>query len=173
MQSINFNTGYKTYAINEDENNVIRVNLADLNLQTRLKNLYGEITQLGDKYRDVKELTPEQFTELDSEIKEKVNKAFGTDVCTPAFGVVNCLSIIEDNKPVIQLFLEAFMPIIEKDVNKYLETLNKNKVKLDESRMKKYLEPAVPLADPNVTERVDLDKLAQEEKDRLLAEMFG
>lgn len=170
MQSINFNTGYKKYAINEDENNVIRVNLADLNLPTRLKKIHREISEIADRYGDVKELTPEQFTEIDTEIKDKVNRAFGSDVCTPAFGAVNCLSIIEDGKPIIQLFLEAFMPIIDEDVKKYKQSINN--VKLDESKMKKYLEPVVPLANPNVTERVDLDKISQEEKNRLLAEMF-
>ncbi len=37
MPSINFDTGYKTYTINGDENNVIRVNLADHNLGKRME----------------------------------------------------------------------------------------------------------------------------------------
>lgn len=36
MQSINFNTGYKEYAINGDDSKTIRVNISDLNIPARV-----------------------------------------------------------------------------------------------------------------------------------------
>lgn len=37
MKSINFSTGVKEYAINDDENNKIRININDLNIPNRTK----------------------------------------------------------------------------------------------------------------------------------------
>ena len=37
MKSINFSTGVKEYAINDDENNKIRININDLNIPNRVK----------------------------------------------------------------------------------------------------------------------------------------
>ena len=46
MQSINFDTGYKTYAVNGDESNVIRINVADLSIKSRIKEMYARIADL-------------------------------------------------------------------------------------------------------------------------------
>ena len=168
MQSINFDKGYKTYAVNGDENNIIKINVADLSIKARIKEMYARITALESEYRNVDKPTDEQFAEVDKKIKAEINYAIGTDVCTPAFGLLNCMTILPDSgKSVVQSFLEALMPIIQKDVDDYTESIKKLK-KLDTSKMNKYLEPA----EKNGIEKVDIDKLSQEEKDKILSEMF-
>lgn len=165
MQSINFDKGYKTYMINEDENNVIKINVADLGIKSRIKEMYSRIGDLESKYRSTDEPTAEQYAEVDKKIKEEINYAIGTDVCTPAFGLLNCLTILPDSgKSVAQSFLEALMPIIKNDVDEYVEKIKE----LDKSKMNKYLEPD----NKNGIEKIDIEKLPQEEKDRLLFEMF-
>lgn len=165
MQSINFDKGYKTYAVNGDENNVIKINIADLSIKARIKEMYARISDLESEYRNIDKPTDEQYAEVDKKIKAEINYAVGTDVCTPAFGLLNCLTILSDSgKSVAQSFLEALMPIIKKDVDEYTEKIKK----LDKSKMKKYLEPTVKSG----MEKIDVDKLPQEEKDKILSEMF-
>lgn len=165
MQSINFDTGYKTYAVNGDENNVIRINVADLSIKSRIKEMYARIGALESEYRNTDKPTDEQYAEVDKKIKAEINYAIGTDVCTPAFGLLNCMTILPDSgKSVAQSFLEALTPIIQKDIDEYVEKIEE----LKESKMKKYLESTAKSG----IEKVDIDKLSQEEKDRILSEMF-
>lgn len=165
MQSINFDTGYKTYAVNGDENNVIRINVADLSIKSRIKEMYARIGALESEYRDTDKPTDEQYAEVDKKIKAEINYAIGTDVCTPAFGLLNCLTILPDSgKSVAQSFLEALTPIIQKDVDEYVNKIKK----LDKRKVKKYLEPTAKSS----IEKVDIDKLPQEERDKILSEMF-
>ena len=106
-----------------------------------------------------------QFAEVDKKVKSEINYAIGTDVCTPAFGLLNCMTILPDSgKSVAQSFLEALTPIIQKDIDEYVEKIEE----LKESKMKKYLESTAKSG----IEKVDIDKLSQEEKDRILSEMF-
>ncbi len=165
MQSINFDKGYKTYAVNGDENNVIKINVADLSIKSRMKEMYAKITALESEYRNTDKPTAEQFAEVDKKVKSEINYAIGTDVCTPAFGLLNCMTILPDSgKSVAQSFLEALTPIIQKDIDEYVEKIEE----LKESKMKKYLESTAKSG----IEKVDIDKLSQEEKDRILSEMF-
>lgn len=165
MQSINFNTGYKTYAINEDESNVVRINVADLSLKSRIKEMYTRILELEVKYKDVEKPTDEEFAEVDKAIKSEINYAFGTDICTPAFGLLNCMTILpESGKSVVQSFLEALLPIIQNDIEEYAAKIKK----IDDKKMKKYLEPV----NRDGIEKIDIDKLSKEDKDRILSEMF-
>lgn len=166
MQSINFDTGYKTYAVNGDERNVVRINVADLGIKARMKEMYARIGALESEYRNVDEPTAEHYAEVDKKIKAEINYAIGTDVCTPAFGLLNCLTILPDSgKSVAQSFLEALTPIIQKDVDEYVEKIKK----FDKNKMNKYLEPPTK----SDIEKVDVNKLSQEEKDKILSEMFG
>lgn len=136
MQSINFDKGYKTYAVNEDESNVVKINVADLNMKFRIEELPSRIALLEEKYKDVKDPTSRQCKEADSEVRKEINYAFGTDVCTPAFGLLNCLTILADSgKSVAQSFIEALMPIIKRDIDEYTEKI-KN---LDTEKIAKYL----------------------------------
>jgi hypothetical protein len=55
-------------------------------------------------------------------IKEQINYVFGSDVSTPAFGTAYCFTFA-NGKPIFQNFLDAVIPIIEKDTKKGTEQM--------------------------------------------------
>lgn len=59
MQSLNFKTPLKTYAINNDENTVIKINTTDYSLVERLNKLTDRTEELVQKYKNMK---PEDVT---------------------------------------------------------------------------------------------------------------
>ena len=52
MKSINFSTGVKEYAINDDENNKIRININDLNIPNRTKEVQDFFEAMAEKYKN-------------------------------------------------------------------------------------------------------------------------
>lgn len=151
MKQIIFDSGIKEYAVNGDENNVIRINAADLNLGKRLSDMQGEIEELQEKYRNIDDPTAEELYELDTEIRRIIDTAFGTDVSSHAFGNVNCCSPTGSGKLLFESFTEAFMPILAADI----EAINRDKTEI-RPEVKKYLK------DKETTE------FTEEQKRRLL-----
>lgn len=118
MKTINFDNGVREYALNGDEKNVIRVNVSDVNLMHRLAQLENKVNEmLGGAQSG--ELTGEALFKLDTELKAAVNEAFGADICTPAFGAVNCLSPVSDGRTIFESFFEAFLPAIKEDIESF------------------------------------------------------
>lgn len=117
MKSINFNSGIKTYAVNGDESNVIKVNISDINIAQRIKETEEKIDKIGVEIDNG--VTAEQLSAYDKEIKDLINYTFGTDICTPAFGNTNVFSITEEGKFLFEAFFEAFVPIITEDIQNY------------------------------------------------------
>lgn len=117
MKSINFNSGIKTYAVNGDESNVIKVNISDINIAQRIKETEEKIDKIGVEIDNG--VTAEQLSAYDKEIKDLINYTFGTDICTPAFGNANVFSITEEGKFLFEAFFEAFVPIITEDIQNY------------------------------------------------------
>ncbi len=118
MKTINFDNGVREYALNGDEKNVIRVNVSDVNLMHRLALLENKVNEmLGGTQTE--ELTGEALFKLDTELKAAVNEAFGADICTPAFGAVNCLSPVSDGRTIFESFFEAFLPAIKEDIESF------------------------------------------------------
>ena len=59
MQSISFDEGYKEFAINNDENRVIRFNPKDFGILTRMEDTLSDFEALEKKLKDGNE---EEFT---------------------------------------------------------------------------------------------------------------
>lgn len=174
MQSINFNDGYKTYAVNGDESNVIRVNTRDFNIVTRYNEMTPMLDEIIEKYKQRKEKSGvDEIKDIDSRVRQIVDEVFNADVSSHAFGNTHSLTVLDSGKFLVESFLEAFMPIIENDVN---EANNSLKYKLDTSKVEKYLKdessPIIPLANPNTIEKVDISKLSAEKKEKILTELF-
>lgn len=184
MQSINFDNGYKTYAINGDENNVIKVNVTDPNILTRFEAATKVIEKTLEKMKGIEEPTAADLSAADKTVKEQLNYIFGSDVCTPAFGVANVLSPVESGGTLFEAFMTAFMPIIEKDIN---ASLTAAKINL-ESKTDKYTKPITtqPTANPTAvqsvpkyvgmvsqnTPKIDVSGLTEGEKKALLMELL-
>ena len=150
MKSINFNDGYKTYALNNDESNVIRINVTDFNMATRYEETAPKISALADKMKAIKDPTPAQISEIDARIREYINYIFGTDVCTPAFGKAHCMSVVGGGRLLFEGFLEALIEAVQSDMNAELASAG---VKA-ESRTEKYTKPVLSMTATAKTESI-------------------
>lgn len=118
MQSLNFKTPLKTYAINDDENTVIKINTTDYGLAERLRNLTQRTSELVEKYKNMKpeDVTIEIFVDVDKEIRREIDYVFGAGISQGAFGNVNCLSLCEDGSMIFENFLGCVVPVIVSDI---------------------------------------------------------
>ncbi len=114
MRSINFDGGYKTYAINGDENCTIKIQVTDFNLPKRINDALTEIEGVVEKAKGNR--SDEDMASFDTEIRATINKVFGSDICTPAFGIANVCSIASNGEPIFYNFFNALLPIVKEDI---------------------------------------------------------
>lgn len=109
MQSLNFKTPLKTYAINNDESTVIKINTTDYSLVERINKLTERTEALVQKYKNMKpeDVTFEIFLDVDKEIRKEIDYVLGAGVSQGAFGDVNCLSICDDGSMILRTFSTA------------------------------------------------------------------
>lgn len=125
MQKLVFDRGYKEYQIGDDENAVIRINTADVGILARLNEAVKNIEQIQKKYESAENTDAIQLiTECDKDIREQINYIFGSDVCTVAFGEINCLSLA-GGKPIFENFLEVLIPVMQADFESAQKISNK------------------------------------------------
>ncbi|MBQ8298158.1 MAG: hypothetical protein IJX77_10300 [Ruminococcus sp.] len=174
MKSINFNTGERTYIVNEDESKVIRINLSDINLMKRINETQKQIQHLSEKYRDTKKPSFEEIKDINHEIRRIFNYAFGTDICTPAFGDANVMSPV-DGKPLFQVFFDAFLPVLRED----LKTVAPKKMEI-KPEVQKYLDkPEITVSKPIAafaqpySQGLDVSTLSKEQKAALIAQLLS
>ena len=174
MQSLNFEIGnYKEYAINGDESNIIKIDVSDLGFVERFKTALSEIEEYQKELKNVKVPDENILAEMDAKAREIINKAFDSDVCSKAFGNKNCFSTASNGKSIIVNFLEAFIPIIEKD---FESTLQAQQIQLEE-KTEKYTKPIIEQSKPPIAGMVsqptiDISKLTSEQKNAMLKELL-
>jgi len=151
MKSINFNTGVKRYAINQDEDNVISVNINDVNLLSRIKECQNTFEQIQKEFETIQTPTAEQMAHYDKLAKETIDYAFGTDISAHAFGEMSCLSPLEDGNLVCIAFLEAFLPLVMEDIKKF----SKNSKPGISEKVTKYTTFDEPNAEPKKPISID------------------
>lgn len=161
MQSINFDDGYKSYMINNDENKIIRINVTDLNTSKRFEDAVSAIDKLMDEVKG--DISEERFIEADRVIREQLDHVFGEGVCEIVFGKTNVLSATESGKLLIEGFLDALLPVVKAD----METAAAKSRANIEKKMAAYIEPVIN--DGN--ELPDISSLTDEQKQALLAEL--
>lgn len=115
MQKIEFDEGYRTYQIGDDEKRVIRIRL-DPDLITRIKDAEKRITELESRLENT---SAEDLTALSNEMKTIINDAFKTDICEPVFEGANIFTPVSSGKTLFQSFFEAFMPVLEADIKSF------------------------------------------------------
>lgn len=114
MKSIDFDSGFKTYAINGDENCVIRINTTDFNLPKRIQDANGTIKTVISEYEGKN--AADDIAGCDTKVREIINEVFGSDICTPAFGKTNLFSITSNGNYIFENFLSALLPVIQADI---------------------------------------------------------
>lgn len=155
MQSIDFNSGnYKEYAINGDENRVIRINVSDVGIITRIQDAMSKADNIAEEVseREKNEDRTQLLKEYDQRAREMVNDIFGT----AALGSVNVFSVASNGKPVLVNFLEALLAVVVQEI-KSAQTAAQ--IKLEE-KAEKYIAPVVAQPAVNVAELSDEDKKA-------------
>ncbi|MBP5378004.1 MAG: hypothetical protein J6Y64_00495 [Ruminococcus sp.] len=115
MQKIEFDEGYRTYQIGNDEKRVIRIRL-DPDLIIRIKDAEKKITELEDR---LKNTSVDDLTFLSNEMKTIINDAFKTDICEPVFEGANIFTLVSSGKTLFQSFFDAFMPVLEADIKAF------------------------------------------------------
>lgn len=170
MQSIDFNSGnYKEYAINGDENRVIRINVSDVGIITRIQDAMSKADNIAEEVseREKNEDRTQLLKEYDQRAREMVNDIFGSNVCTAALGSVNVFSMASNGKPVLVNFLEALLAVVVQEI-KSAQTAAQ--IKLEE-KVEKYTAPVIAhqlIAQP----AVNVAELSDEDKKALLRELL-
>ena len=132
MQSISFDEGYKEFAINNDENRVIRFNPKDYGILTRMEDTLSDFEALEKKLKDGNE---EEFTnnlrEAEKVVHEKIDSIFNANVHDIIFNHQSPISLV-GGEFLFMRVIEALVPIVEKEV--------KYEMQKSEKRMSKYTE---------------------------------
>ena len=132
MQSISFDEGYKEFAINNDENRVIRFNQKDFGILTRMEDTLSDFEALEKKLKDGNE---EEFTnnlrEAEKVVHEKIDSIFNANVHDIIFNHQSPISLV-GGEFLFMRVIEALVPIVEKEV--------KYEMQKSEKRMSKYTE---------------------------------
>jgi hypothetical protein len=132
MQSISFDEGYKEFAINNDENRVIRFNPKDFGILTRMEDTLSDFEALEKKLKDGNE---EEFTnnlrEAEKVVHEKIDSIFNANVHEIIFNHQSPISLV-GGEFLFMRVIEALVPIVEKEV--------KYEMQKSEKRMSKYTE---------------------------------
>lgn len=128
MESLIFDEGYREYAVNGDENRIVRFRI-DPDLKERVEKASADIDKLREKYGKMR---GGDLHKAGAEFREIINTAFDSDICTPAFGNASPFSVLKDGRMLYEAVLEALTPILEAEfkavkteirpeVQKYLE----------------------------------------------------
>ena len=132
MQSVSFDEGYKEFAINNDENRVIRFNPKDFGILTRMEDTLSDFEALEKKLKDGNE---EEFTnnlrEAEKVVHEKIDSIFNANVHDIIFNHQSPISLV-GGEFLFMRVIEALIPIVEKEV--------KYEMQMSEKRMSKYTE---------------------------------
>lgn len=131
MRSINFDDGLKSFAINGDENRVIRFNPGDLNMRVRAEEAQKRIRKWEGSLKTI-ELNPDGTPAEDDEetsaelrgfedmLRRELNYVFNADVYDTIFAGQSPLCIVGKEKQFLfEAFLLSAMPIIEEEIEAF------------------------------------------------------
>lgn len=128
MRNLTFDKGYKEYAINNDENAVIRVKTTDFGLIDKLLGVKQRIASTVAEIEKLKQIDNLEdmlaaIGEADRMVKAELDGVFGDNVSAVVFGDSNCLSFA-GGQPMALNFLEAIMPEIKRDLEAEQQAAN-------------------------------------------------
>lgn len=119
MENLRFDTGVKEFALNGNENAVVRINPTDAN---QLKSIYDALTRMEGKQNEyesrIKECGDdglkalEVLQDMDKQIRAEIDLLFGVGFSQNAFGMMN-LYAYGDGLPVWFNFIEAVINMFD------------------------------------------------------------
>ena len=130
METLIIDEGLKSFAINNDENRVIRFNPSDMSILHRVEETLANVENEMRKY-EYKKFDGETEKEISRFICSQVDYIFNAKVSEVVFNGTSPLSTVK-GVPYYVRFIEAVKPIIEEEI------LNERKA--SEEKIKKYTE---------------------------------
>ena len=146
MESINFDEGYVEFAINGDENRILRFNPADIGIVDRMQASVDEMKAELQKIEGDVTMSPtgnaaDQTSEmagtvraLNKALRDQVDALFYPGASDVIFGRMNPLAL-SNGKTVYESFFEAMMkaikPYIDKEAKKSQKDISKYKEAYD------------------------------------------
>lgn len=130
MESLIIDEGLKSFAINNDENRVIKFNPSDMSILHRVEETLTNVEKEMKKYAD-KEFDGKTEKKMSEFICSQIDYIFNSKVSSIVFNGTSPLSTVK-GVPYYVRFIEAVKPIIEQEI------LNERKA--SEEKIKKYTE---------------------------------
>lgn len=173
MKSINFNTGiWREYAINGDENNTIRVNIADPNLFKRMEEVSKQARAIFDRLKA--DHSPQTLAEADTELRGVLDHVFGVGFSDKVFGMSSIFTPVGDGDTfLIAAFLEAFGAVLGEDADSYRAAHTKPAPRPEVAKYLPRETPLATLAQPYSSGIPDVSGLTAEQKKALLAQLLA
>lgn len=140
-----------------------------------LKEALKKAAEWQEKFKKV---TPEELGSAENEMRNLFNEAFGTDICTPAFGDMSIFAITNSGKLLFTEFFDVFLPELEKDLRALGMTAKVNKPSVS-PKTKKYLsdipavKPVAGLSKPYGDALPDISNLSSEQRKLLAIQLLS
>lgn len=141
MKSINFETGYKEFTINDDPERVIRFNPTDADILQRFRKALDDIRGEKKKLKDVGlkadgtasedemftlEQASNELEKFNEFIRAELKYIFNSDVYDAVFAAQSPLAVVgKERKLLVEAFMEAALGVISEEV----EEASKDRVK--------------------------------------------
>lgn len=120
MRSLDFDSGIRTFAVNGDECNLLKINVADANMMTRYESARERLDGIAAQFRESGDKPLSEMLSLgDRELRSLIDHIFGEGTSEHAFGRANCLSVVSGGKFLFEAFLEALTPEIMREVESF------------------------------------------------------
>lgn len=146
-ETFSFDSGIKEYAINGDENRVLKVNVTDVNFLPRLydsflkaQELVKNIGTYEPKDASIEALREgiDKISGIDKAIRSGFDEVFYPGAAETVFGQMNVLSFVGNGDTIYESFMNAFISKMEKEIktnseesekkiSKYRDAYNKQK----------------------------------------------
>lgn len=130
MESLIIDEGLKSFAINNDENRIIKFNPSDMSILHRVEETLANVEKEMKKYAD-KEFNGKTEKKMSEFICNQIDYIFNSKVSNIVFNGTSPLSTVK-GVPYYVRFIEAVKPIIEEEIIA--------ERKASEEKIKKYTE---------------------------------
>jgi len=117
MQNINIDDGFSEFSLNNDESRIVRINLNDFGIITRMKEKQAELEDYAKE--QVKIESPEDLIEYkkrqDKITREMTDYIFNSDVSSALYGNQDALTL-KNGVTILERFFKAIEPMIKKTI---------------------------------------------------------
>lgn len=152
-------------------------------LLANIVNAFKNLENIEKKFKALKDKEPDEITDddiavlnIEENTRNCLNAAFGTDICTPAFGDNSLFSKNSDGKRLVTAFADAFFPVLESRLSKLAANKQAKQAKptVRPEVVGKYLStPIAGLTQPYGSGIPDISGLTPEQKKALALQLLS